>query len=81
MGANEMDLKKIALNYHNQLVDANCVLCGNVLDDPYGHNPAPLAEEGRCCGECNFFQVLPTRMGLHFELMRKLGNVEDGEEE
>ena len=47
-----------------------CVLCneeikGDVVNGEakvYGHNPAPLADEGRCCDECNMFKVVPARM-------------------
>ena len=31
-----------------------CVLCNKEIhDDPYGHNPYPLKEEGNCCTKCN----------------------------
>ena len=30
----------------------NCVLCG-INFSGYGHNPEPLAEDGRCCDSCN----------------------------
>jgi len=31
-----------------------CVLCRKeIRDDPYGHNPAPLAKTGVCCSKCN----------------------------
>ena len=47
-----------------------CVLCneeikGDVVNGEakvYGHNPAPLADEGKCCDECNMFKVIPARM-------------------
>lgn len=39
-----------------------CAICGKpITDDPYGHNPWPVAE-GRCCTECNKNVVIPTRM-------------------
>lgn len=47
--------------------EESCVLCGDVLDNPYGHNPAPLAESGRCCSGCNYSKVLPTRIGMVME--------------
>jgi hypothetical protein len=28
----------------------------------FGNNPAPLKEEGRCCDECNAYQVVPARV-------------------
>ena len=30
----------------------NCVLCGAEIKG-YGHNPYPLADEGKCCDSCN----------------------------
>lgn len=38
-----------------------CVLCGKHIDG-YGNNPAPLADEGKCCDECNSTKVIPARM-------------------
>ena len=29
-----------------------CVLCNEVAEG-HGHNPEPLAKEGRCCDKCN----------------------------
>lgn len=41
-----------------------CAICGKpITDDPYGHNPLPVAE-GRCCTECSKNVVIPTRMFL-----------------
>ena len=34
-----------------------CVLCGSLFVG-YGHNPAPLADEGRCCDACNMHVVM-----------------------
>ena len=47
-----------------------CVLCneeikGDVVNgmvNVYGNNPHPLADEGRCCDDCNMFKVIPARM-------------------
>lgn len=45
-----------------------CVLCGQPCEpwhEPptgYGHNPAPLADDGRCCNTCNDDQVIPARL-------------------
>jgi hypothetical protein len=55
-------------------IDANrirrcddCVLCGEVItDDIWGHNPAPLKQEGTCCTKCNFDKVVPAREKLMF---------------
>jgi len=30
----------------------NCVLCDEQIKG-YGHNPYPLADEGKCCDSCN----------------------------
>lgn len=38
-----------------------CVLCGQPIIG-YGNNPWPLAEEGRCCDECNEL-VIMARIG------------------
>lgn len=29
-----------------------CVICGEAIVG-YGHNPDPIAQEGRCCDPCN----------------------------
>ena len=46
-----------------------CVLCGGSLEanarDPrwtLGANPAPLADEGKCCDICDLTRVLPARL-------------------
>ena len=38
-----------------------CCLCGEELDDPYGHNALPVAD-GRCCVVCNDTEVIPARL-------------------
>jgi len=38
-----------------------CCLCDKEYTG-YGNNPAPVAEEGRCCDECNTTQVVPARL-------------------
>jgi len=51
----------------------DCVLCdGKILPqinpedgEPFwwgGHNPAPLADEGKCCDYCNTTKVLVARI-------------------
>jgi hypothetical protein len=40
-----------------------CCFCGNRCDCPYGNSPAPIANRGRCCGNCNQV-VLFVRMGI-----------------
>lgn len=58
-----------------------CVLCGNELDCPWGHNPAPLSIDGKCCNSCNYARVLPVRANqmmqapvnkVHARLQKKL---------
>ena len=43
------------------LNEEKCVLCGGEIKG-YGNNPAPLADEGRCCDDCNKSKVIPARM-------------------
>ena len=31
----------------------------------YGNNPAPIANGGRCCDDCNRKVVMPTRLYYH----------------
>lgn len=40
-----------------------CPICGNTFTG-YGNNPYPIAEEGRCCDDCNRSYVLPMRILL-----------------
>jgi hypothetical protein len=37
-----------------------CVVCGKELAERH-YDPAPLADYGRCCDECNARKVLPAR--------------------
>jgi hypothetical protein len=39
-----------------------CVLCGEPLGESYGNNPAPLADVGRACADCNRQRVIPERL-------------------
>jgi hypothetical protein len=39
-----------------------CCLCDQKCECPYGNNPAPVAEEGVCCDECNRTKVIPARI-------------------
>ena len=40
-----------------------CCICGqNYLG--YGNNPWPLKDEGECCDKCNWFRVIPARLGI-----------------
>jgi hypothetical protein len=39
-----------------------CVLCTSVIET-FGHNPAPVSENGYCCDDCNTTKVIPARVG------------------
>ena len=46
-----------------------CVMCKEeIITTIYGwsggNNPAPAANEGRCCDECNMTIVIPMRIGM-----------------
>ena len=41
--------------------EKKCVLCGKEIEG-YGNNPAPLADEGKCCDSCNSKRVIPARL-------------------
>ena len=53
-----------------------CVLCGKHIDG-YGNNPAPLADEGKCCDECNKTKVIPARIKALRDKKRVDKDVED----
>lgn len=38
-----------------------CILCKAVIYG-HGHNPAPLANTGKACEDCNVMQVIPARL-------------------
>ena len=38
-----------------------CVFCGDTIPD-FGHNPAPLFNDERCCSECNQRFVIVARL-------------------
>jgi hypothetical protein len=38
-----------------------CCICGGMFKG-YGHNPAPVRLEGRCCDDCNSIEVIPARL-------------------
>ena len=43
-----------------------CVICRHeIRDDPFGHNPYPLAEDGHCCSKCNQLVVEARIADLH----------------
>lgn len=50
-------------NFKNSLTEDKeiCVLCGKHIVG-YGNNPFPLADEGKCCDECNKTKVIPARI-------------------
>ena len=48
-------------------ISIDCVICKQPIpSDPDGwnggHNPQPVRDKGRCCGECNDTIVLPKRL-------------------
>ena len=49
---------------HTVNMKDNCVICKEEILDEWGHNPAPVKEEGRCCDTCNFTVVIPARIKL-----------------
>lgn len=55
----------------------NCCLCGEKLGNPYGFNAEPI-KNGRCCAVCNYQAVLPTRLKLFVNEIKKEGK-HDGE--
>jgi len=59
--ATDLDEYNESLN-ENLREDINtCIICGEEFKD-YGHNPWPVAEEGRCCSACNAKFVIPARI-------------------
>jgi hypothetical protein len=40
-----------------------CCFCGEKTECPYGNNPAPIADEGKCCGKCNEMVII-ARIGI-----------------
>ena len=40
-----------------------CVLCKEIFGG-FGNNPWPLAEDGRCCANCNML-VIASRLEAH----------------
>lgn len=57
-----------------------CVLCGKEYDD-YGNNPWPLADEGRCCHDCNELVIEARVMRKRQEKEREGKDEEDAEGE
>ena len=46
-----------------------CCICGQPIQDPFGHNPWPVRDyssagesENRCCSDCNNTLVVPFRI-------------------
>lgn len=57
------------LNYLSAKEDKEeekCVLCDSVLET-FGNNPAPLAESGKCCDNCNETKVMSARIATIIE--------------
>lgn len=40
----------------------NCVICTIKIREAFGHNPAPLFDDGECCSHCNTYFVIPVRL-------------------
>ena len=38
-----------------------CCICGKEFKG-YGNNPWPVKEEGECCDQCNWDEVIPARV-------------------
>jgi len=52
----------------DRLEQGACCLCGSTIGGMgYGHNPAPVKMEGRCCGMCNGLVVIPARINAMIE--------------
>ena len=71
----EWNVKKMELIYtkiemKKNKEKLNCVLCKEIIQDPYGHNAEPVAE-GRCCDHCNAYKVVPVRL---FKLFKSNDN-------
>jgi hypothetical protein len=47
-----------------------CVICGHKLEG-YGNDPYPVKSEGRCCDKCNITKVIPARIKLMKEEVKK----------
>lgn len=57
-----------------------CIICGNQVDGPYGHNPWPIkvnSGKDKCCTKCNVNVVIPARIDLYTK-ETSLKNKEDG---
>lgn len=77
--ANAYQLYKARIEEMNRLHNGNwnphpyenfqwnqCVLCKiEIRDDPYGHNPSPIANEGVCCTRCNRYVVDARIANIH----------------
>ena len=42
--------------------DFKCVICKKTIKGQYSNNPAPVKIRGKCCDECNWKVVIPTRL-------------------
>lgn len=48
-----------------------CCICGQQFNG-YANNPAPVTNSGRCCDECNRNVVIPVRLSIIRQQMKKL---------
>lgn len=39
-----------------------CCICKEEVNEKYGNNPQPVKQGGRCCNDCNYTVVVPTRI-------------------
>lgn len=43
----------------------DCAICRQeIRDDPYGHNPAPVKNDGVCCSNCNRLVIFQRLRGV-----------------
>ena len=50
------------LTHTVKMKDFKCVICKKTIKGQYGNNPAPVKVRGKCCDECNWKVVIPTRL-------------------
>jgi hypothetical protein len=58
------ELNRIDKSSQRKKENGVCCICKEYLEMPFGNNPHPIRKRGKCCDECNYSKVLPTRMSL-----------------
>ena len=53
-----------------------CVICNDYVISGVGHNPAPVKNDGRCCGVCNDIVVIPARLAMMIGGIGREGSTE-----